>query len=307
MAPIARTLKSTALASQGLDVERVASLIVDKVKRLSEPSPIEVNLALWHIQQLYRVEASRGLASGFSAILTSFINTVVSDARVIYARSGYKGATKSWPELPAAFHEAVWESAMQSATAKTAIESGLALTSIHEKVTGETYDKVSDLLGSSPTSIGTSEVSARSKGRLAGALRSILETTKKGIRAALKGVLAAKRGVQDILTGVKAGAEQRVRNRLGTISRTEAVKATNAGVTLSARHSWVATHVSVVGCTVIEVNGPLFKGFPTCNIKNVPVRDEGGLEFHINHTGFFVISGFALPDGTAPQLVLSGG
>jgi hypothetical protein len=308
MPPTPRYLKSTALASLGVTAGDVADTLIVRVKKLAEPDPVDINKALWQIQQLYRVEASRGLSPAFEKILLSFVDDVVKEARKIYGRSNYiRSAKADEPELPESLHIAIWESALQAASAKATLETGLELSAVHQKVTGEVYEKTSVLLDNRPSVIAEAEVASRYKGRLAGAMSSIVTTTKKAIRKAVKDALSKRMGIRDILSWVRDKATQRVKNRLGTISRTEAVKATNAGVTLAAKHSWVATHVSVVGCQMIEPKGPLFKGIPTCNIQNVPVNAEAGLEFHINHTGFFVISGFAREDGTAPVLELRGG
>ena len=100
----------------------------------------------------------------------------------------------------------------------------------------------------------------------------------------------------DVVAGVTASVAERIKSasRLTTFGRTESFIAVDEGLKEAARISDSITHMSVVGCRAIEPNIPTYGGTPTCNIENVPVADVDGVQFHVNHTGAWFPSRFAV-------------
>lgn len=96
----------------------------------------------------------------------------------------------------------------------------------------------------------------------------------------------------DIVSTVGSSIEKRIStpSRLTTIARTDGGRAVDEGMKETLKKSEVASHCSVVGCMGIEPKIPTYNGVPTCNITDVPVIDVDAVEFHINHTGLWVVS-----------------
>jgi hypothetical protein len=84
-------------------------------------------------------------------------------------------------------------------------------------------------------------------------------------------------------------------------------KAADAGAAAAYKSNPAITYVSVVGCQAIEPGIPTYHGIPTCNIQNVPVHDCDKLEFHINHTGCIVPSGFKDTSGQTEHVPTAEG
>ena len=83
-------------------------------------------------------------------------------------------------------------------------------------------------------------------------------------------------------------------SRLNTFGRTESFIAVDEGLKEAVKISDSITHMSVVGCRAVEPNIPTYQGTPTCNIENVPISDVDSVQFHVNHTGAWFPSRFAV-------------
>ena len=103
----------------------------------------------------------------------------------------------------------------------------------------------------------------------------------------------------DAVAAVTALITQRVKSasRLNTFGRTEAYRAVDEGLKQAVKISQSLTHMSVVGCRAVEPNIPTYRGEPTCNIENVPIQDVDSVQFHVNHTGAWFPSRFAIQSG----------
>ena len=132
----------------------------------------------------------------------------------------------------------------------------------------------------------------------------ISETTKKRMRRIFQEKLDAGATMGDVIQTFRDSFPQIAASRIPTIVRTELGRAANEAQILSFKNSLSVTHCSVVGCQAVEENSPTYRGFHTCNIRNVPVEDLELVEFHINHTGSWVPTGFFNSDGTIPDLPL---
>ena len=132
----------------------------------------------------------------------------------------------------------------------------------------------------------------------------ISETTRKRMRKFFKENIEGKATVGQMITKMREEFKKIEKSRVPTIVRNELAMAANEAQILSFKNTKTLTHCSVIGCQAVEENSPKYKGFPTCNLQNVPVADLEQVEFHINHTGSWVPSGFRRKNGAVPKLRL---
>jgi hypothetical protein len=303
--------ESSRRANAGLGVDAMTRAIVGSyLHRGKSLRKDDANKSIVLIQQLYRAEAMKGLINPVEKALIEYAERVADTADTIYRRIyGMRSAQKA-PEdhhLPPSIHRGIWESAMEQEARQSGLTNLLNIQSMHSDVSERVYVSVAEVLQSDVRSSMLSEVAARSSSHTP-LIRGIMETTKKGIRALVDRMVTAGKSFSDTVKAVKAKAKEIAGGRAGTIARTEAVRATSIGVTMATKHSWEITHISVVGCTMVEWRGPCFyRGLPTCNIQNVPAKDGDSLEFHPNHTGFIEIAGTLNADGSYPNLILAAG
>lgn len=132
----------------------------------------------------------------------------------------------------------------------------------------------------------------------------ISETTRKQLADTLRKAMKGQHTIGGLIQEVREKFPQIAAKRIPTIVRNELSVAANKAQILSFKEVKTLTHCSVVGCQAVEDDGPKFMGFPTCNIRNVPVDRLSEVEFHINHTGSWVPSGFRKANGSVPDLPL---
>jgi len=129
-------------------------------------------------------------------------------------------------------------------------------------------------------------------------------TTRDRLRMVFKREIKKGSTMGEIIKVVEDNFPYIATNRIPTIVRTELSNAANEGQIMSFEESLSVTHCSVYGCQAVEDASPTYRGFHTCAIQNVPVADLRLVEFHINHTGSWVPTGFRNNDGTVPTLPL---
>jgi hypothetical protein len=132
----------------------------------------------------------------------------------------------------------------------------------------------------------------------------ISETTKKRMRKFFQEKIESGATMGDIVREMRKAFPQIAANRIPTIVRNELSIAANEAQIISFQNSLSITHCSVVGCQSVDDSPHQYHGFHTCNIRNVPVQDLQLVEFHINHTGSWVPTGFRNSDGSIPRLPL---
>lgn len=132
----------------------------------------------------------------------------------------------------------------------------------------------------------------------------ISETTKARLRAVFRKHIKEGSTMGEVVKAIRDNFPQIAENRIHTIVRTELSRAANEAHILAFQGNSSITHCSVTGCQAVEERSPTYMGFHTCNIRNVPVADMGKVEFHINHTGTWVPTGFVNDDGSTPVLAL---
>jgi hypothetical protein len=138
-------------------------------------------------------------------------------------------------------------------------------------------------------------------------LTGLAKTTKKRLAGSVAQAIKDQLTVKQTTAKLRKMYPQLSESRIRTIARTELSRAADAGARKAYRQYGKVTHVSVIGCKHVEPNIPEFRGIPTCNIKHVPEADSDELQFHINHTGMLVPSGFRRRDGSVPNLRLQRG
>jgi len=304
-------LRSSSRVLPAVDADALASVITRRYVQGGKTLRLqEANDSLRLLQLVYRGEAMRGLLSPVETTLESYVLAVCDSVERSYrAIYGARAVSKA-PEdhhLPPDAMRALWEAALENNERGARLENTLNIQSMHNEVSERAYRAAAEIMQVDVRPSLISEVAARSASRTP-LIAGILETTKSAVRTAVDAAIRAGKGIRETLAAVRAKATKIAKGRSGVIARTESVRATNVGVGLAAKHSWVVTHISVVGCTQVEWRGPAFyRGLPTCNIQNVPAQDAETLDFHPQHTGFYAISGTMGPDGSIPNLPLHPG
>jgi hypothetical protein len=161
------------------------------------------------------------------------------------------------------------------------------------------YSKTSILLGQTPDPRANIGLQRRAQG-LASRITNISQTTRTRFQTILKTAVKEGWSVPETATAIQERLPRIQAARALTIARTELNNAWTQGAVQSYRESKTLTQVSVIGCESREQDRwdepsyqqYLYRGESTCNIQGVPVADMDKLEFHINHTGTMVPSGF---------------
>lgn len=128
------------------------------------------------------------------------------------------------------------------------------------------------------------------------------ETTRKRMKKFFEKNIEEGTTVREMIQLLQQEFEKISRGRASTIVRNELAMAANEASILSFQNSASITHCSVIGCQSVDDSDHEYMGHHTCNIQNVPVGDMHLVEFHINHTGTWVPTGFRKDDGSIPKL-----
>lgn len=195
----------------------------------------------------------------------------------------------------------VWAQAIDDVLGVADAEMLLEVTPQIQSVLDATYAKHSILLGVADpvaTAAASSHLRLDRARSLASRITNINETTRRRINLSVTRAYEAGLSPRAVAKQIMADAPGIATYRIPTIARTEMGRAADEGTKQAMLDSGVVAYASVIGCSAIEPNIPTYNGVPTCNIDNVPVRDVDQLEFHINHTGVIVASGFGGADGS---------
>lgn len=161
------------------------------------------------------------------------------------------------------------------------------------------YSKTSALLAQPGPARGNLGLQRRAR-ELAARITNISDTTRKRFRTLLNGAVKQGLSIPETAKLIRERLPKIQGSRALTIARTEMNNAWREGAIQSFKESSTLTTVSVIGCESREeerwdtpsYQPYLYRGESTCNIQDVPVADADKLEFHINHTGTMVPSGF---------------
>lgn len=160
------------------------------------------------------------------------------------------------------------------------------------------YSKTSILTAHKPIA-NNAELAKRAL-KIGDKITNVSERTRNAIIKVLDQAVQEKLSVRDTMLRIKAKIPKINDQRALTIARTELGNAWYQGAVQSFKESSTVTEVTIIGCESIEQDRwdqpsyqqYMYNGASTCNAKDIPVRDLDGLNFHPNHTGSPVPTGF---------------
>lgn len=272
---------------------------------------VALNRDILDAQRLAILKQSKVLAPKLDKLMRGQVERVIARfednlARLYGVRKSAGGKAERL-DIGVNAHAALWGQAIEQELKLAGVEVHVAVEPAWQSVASNTFEKVSIFLGAKPDARQQQALHRRVKQEIANKVTRIAETTRDRLYATVRRAVEGGRTVFETIEDIRKRIPQIASNRVPTIVRTELGRAADTGTKVAMRESGVVSHMSVVGCEAIERRSPRFDGIPTCNIQNVPVEFEWDLEFHINHSGAFVVSGFVREDGTVPDLPLRAG
>jgi hypothetical protein len=250
-------------------------------------------LALAHVAKITQRREAAILAKRCNEMFRRQVQEI--NRRVIkWSRSKAPKPTVVELDLPQNAH--LWTEAMNEVFAEAGIDAVATVMPSVQKVMALGYSRTSILLGQEPDDVSRL-VTIKSRA-IAQRITNISNTTRDRIMTVVKDSLERGFSVVDTAAAIESAAPQIYGNRSLTIARTEMNNAWTEMAVTAMQESSTVTEVSVIGCEAREPNSPTYRGESTCNIQGVPIQDADSLEFHINHTGNIVPSGFRNEDGT---------
>lgn len=268
---------------------------------------VKLNSDITNIQRFARGRGQKllgdKLSRYFSKLKESVIDRGLSTARRVY------GVRAEEVQVSNAQQEAIWEEAVVTVLAVMGDELVLDILPLVQSVSSDAYAKVGSLLNMTspgqpwqPPVAFQSELNRRVN-EIASGIKGINETTQLRIRDVILDGIESGRNPIEVAESIRQSSKIG-ESRINTIARTEMGKASDLGTKLAMKHSGSVSHLSVFGCSGVEISSPHIDGNPTCNISNVPIWREAELVFHPNHTGVIFASGFYRRDGSPPPLVM---
>ncbi len=264
---------------------------------------------LLSLQRSSILENTRKLSPTLREFFNSNIDAVISRGEVLHR--GVLGTrslgSKMTIEIEVPSDADLWAAALSDVLDDANIDAELVgiIGAPTQAVVATTLARTLIALGAEPTTAHT-QTAARTSRNLATLVTRINDTTRNLISNELNAAIDEGLTVAETVKQLRNRLPDKLHNRIPTITRTELGRAADEGVKEAYRQSQVVTHVSVVGCEAVEPSSPSFDGEPTCNIRNVPLWRVNELEFHINHTGAIVSTGFYHADGSVPTFRVQG-
>lgn len=261
-----------------------------------------------------RVAISKGskvLTPRLKGLMEGHVNRVVDrflhNMANIWGLRPDKALTKAQLTININAHAALWGEAIEQELRLAGVEIHVAVEPAWQSVAANTYEKVGIFLGAKPDARQQAALHRRVKKEMAQRVTAISNTTRDRLVTTVQRAARDGKTVFETAEIIRKRIPQIATNRVPTIVRTELGRAADTGTKVAMRESGVVTHMSVMGCEAIERRSPQFDGVPTCNIQNVPVEFEWDLDFHPNHSGVLVVSGFRNADGSVPDLAVQQG
>lgn len=208
---------------------------------------------------------------------------------------------KSAVEFNVPSHAPMWATAIEEEFAQSDMAVTATVTPAIQSVAADVHGKVAILLGSKPTRQQINALNVRTRS-LARKVSGINTTTRKKLQEVVADAIRQNLTVFQTIEEVRKKIPSITSNRVATIVRTEMGRASDEAIKNAMVWGGTVTHFDVIGCQRVEPPrvANLF-GVPTCNITGVPIRYEQEIEFHINHTGCIVASGFVKQNGEIPE------
>jgi hypothetical protein len=254
-------------------------------------------MTLHRLARLITRRQTAEIARRLAALLNAQIELVIERVKARHAHP-FRRAAKADLNLPGDPH--LWAEVLEEVLREFDPKVIARVMPPLQSTMDQGYSKTSLLLGQA-ADISRSNTALQTRARaLALKVTRISETTR--VRLAKVIADAVDGGLTLLETAAKVSEVMPRINgaRAMTIARTETGNAWSQGAIQSFKESRTITLVSVIGCESREEDrwetpsyAPfLYRGESTCNIEDVPVADIDKLNFHPNHTGTMVPSGF---------------
>ncbi len=185
----------------------------------------------------------------------------------------------------------LWHQALEEVFRETGVEAAMELMPPVQSVMGRGYSVTNELLAQEGE-VAANQRLAREARDIAQRIVGISDTTREQFGREIQRAIDEGLTVTETADRLVERFPDMAQSRINTIARTELNNAYAKGSVASMQESGVVTHVSVIGCQAREPGSPQYRGESTCNIQDVPIADADKLEFHPNHTGSIVPSGF---------------
>lgn len=253
-----------------------------------------------NLQALLKAEAMGSLSSGLKKVLKAQLDNFEEIAKKIPERTriGRRAiGDQEWTGEEIALALVLMEEAIRTAFSN-ASPLRTMVRPIYQSLIDRSYSRSRFLLGEA-NGLGNPALAVRNEKLLKDVSLSQEATQRMAefrIQQAFERADLFRIGVSwtEAVAAMRNSVEERILapSRLSTFSRTEGSRAVDEGIKETFKKSQIITTASVVGCKAVEPNIPTYRGEPTCNIQEVPTYDIDLVEFHINHTGAWIASGF---------------
>jgi len=254
-------------------------------------------LTLTRVAKIVQRREAGPVMAKLHKVFTNQLNQVMHRAQ---SRAGTRAA-KADVEVHLTFEQnsAIWAQALKEVFEATHRDIAVELMPNIQSVMAQGYSKVNVMLGSNGKEDASAAIATRARG-VADKITRINDTTRAQFDRIIRDSVAdghtgseTARHLHDTFTMMESP-------RIVAIARTELANAWSDGAKQSFRDEPSITHVSVIGCESREEDrwGDasfqefMYRGEGTCNIEDVPIADVDALNFHPNHTGVIVPSGF---------------
>ena len=226
-----------------------------------------------------------------------FFEEVFRNVEEAAARTGRKATFIINPEGD----QRLWAQAIEDALVGFDAEVVVTGSAAYTATTVTTFEMATGLLGVEPTDAAIRALTPRIT-TIASRVTSISNTTRSRLGRYLRhAIYEAEMTVAETVKYIRSKIPSIAKNRIPTIARTEMGNACDEATKAAIQASETVEYVGVIGCEAVEPGIPTFNGVPTCNIQWVPAHSVGQLQFHINHTGVIIPSGFTGAPSRTPS------
>ena len=269
-------------------------------KATSKSEKVALQRDVVRLQAALKAEAMGILPSAFKKVLEDQLRVFRDTALTLGVRTGLnrKGLkSEHWTA-----EEISLGALLLGAASTAAFGSDLALSRmarpVYQSLIDRSYARSRYLIGEADGLVNP--MLANRNEKILRKLRDVQSSTKNMADFRIRKVIDSPSFIESSwangVAAVTASVSERIisPSRLNTFGRTESFIAVDEGLKEAVKISDSITHMSVVGCRAVEPNIPTYQGTPTCNIQNVPITDVDSVEFHVNHTGAWFPSRFAV-------------
>lgn len=253
-------------------------------------------LALHRVSRIVTRQQAAVTARSLTPVLDRLVERVIEKAFAMHQHP-FRRSAKASLDVPG--DEGLWAEVIEEVLKEFDPKVKVSVQSPIQSTLDQGYSKTSVLLGQKPNTAFNAGLQLRARD-IAQRVTRIRETTRKRLQRVIKSSIEEGLSMLDTAARIRNVMPRINANRAMTIARTETQNAWTQGALQSFKENPFITHVSIIGCESREVDRwgtpsyePfLYRGESTCNIQDVPMHDADKLNFHPNHTGTMVPSGF---------------